>query len=69
MKKYKALDEVVRQIPFEIERANIMFMLPMIRLADINGQSKFKYSDKFDESINYIKTLEEVLSEEENKEK
>lgn len=67
-KKLKALEKVVKQIPFDIESANIMFMLPIIRLADISGQSKFKYSDKFDESMNYIKTLEEVLVEEENKE-
>lgn len=61
-KKLKALEEVVEQIPFEIESANIMFMIPMIRIADINGQAKFKYSDKFDESMNYIKTLEEVVA-------
>lgn len=63
-KKLKALEKVVKQIPFDIESANIMFMLPMIRLADINGQSKFKYSEKFDESMDYIKTLEKVIVEE-----
>lgn len=67
-KRYKALEEVVKQIPFDIESADIMFMLPMLRLADISAQSKYKYADKFEESMNYIKTLEEII-EEENKEK
>lgn len=67
-KRYKALEEVVKQIHFYIESADIMFMLPMLRLADISAQSKYKYADKFEENINFIKTLEAII-EEENKEK
>lgn len=67
-KRYKALEEVVKQIPFYIESADIMFMLPMLRLADISAQSKYKYANKFEENINFIKTLEAII-EEENKEK
>lgn len=63
-KKYNSLEEVVKQLSFDIESANIMFMIPMLRIADINGQSKFNYSDKFDESMNFIKTLEEVIAAE-----
>lgn len=52
-KKYKALDE----------NANLMFMLPMLRLADISAQSDFAHASKFQQSIDFINTLEEVIAE------
>lgn len=41
----------------------IMFMLSMIRLADISAQSEFGYQEKYEQNIEYIKTLEEVISD------
>lgn len=52
-KKYKALDE----------NANLMFMLPMLRLADISAQSELKYADKYQQNMDFINTLEEVIAE------
>lgn len=53
-KKYNASDN----------NANLMFMLAMVRLADINAQSGFEYQDKYQQNIDYIKTLEQVIEEE-----
>lgn len=52
-KRYKAIGK----------DAILMFMLPIVRLADINAQSGFEYQDKYQQNIDYIKTLEEVIKE------
>ena len=45
------------------KNTNLMFMLPMLRLADISAQSKYKYADKFEEnsSFCYYKFVQEDL--------